>query len=254
MLATTCRQERPLGQVPCVIRYLLALGLVLQVGLHFYNPAPTARADTLPFAPSTAYLRIASLGDEVALSKFLNLWLQMFDNQPGISIPFKALDYDRVKSWLKAGLELDPRGQYPLLAAVSLYGQVADPVKQQEMLEFAYQRFLEDPNERWQWMAHAVLIARHRLKNFELALKYANALADKATGSHVPHWAKQMSIFLLQDMGEKEAARALIGGLLQSGQITDPHEFRFLTERLGLLAEQHHPDTRLTAKSEIGNE
>jgi hypothetical protein len=46
-----------------------------------------------------------------------------------------------------------------------------------------------------------------------------------------------MSIFVREDMGETEAARILIGGLLDSGHITDPHEFRFLSERLDLLRE-----------------
>ena len=254
MAAIFRQQERPVGQVPRSVLVILALGLTLQIGWHYHLPAPTARADALGYAPSPASLRVASLGDDVALSKFLNLWLQMYDNQPGVSLPFKDLDYDQVKSWLQASLDMDPRGHYPLLAAVRLYGQVPDPARQQEMLEFAYEKFLEDPNHRWPWLAHAVVVARHRLKNFELALKYANALADNATGPQVPHWAQQMSIFVLEDMGETEAARVLIGGLLESGQITDPHEFRFLSERLGLLTDDGQANKALTAKSEFEHE
>ena len=41
-----------------------------------------------------------------------------------------------------------------------------------------------------------------------------------------------MRIFLLQDMGEIEAAKILLGGLLASGEITDAREIRFLMERL----------------------
>ncbi len=36
-----------------------------------------------------------------------------------------------------------------------------------------------------------------------------------------------MDIFVLEDMGETEAAQIVIGGLLENGQVTDPHEFRF---------------------------
>lgn len=231
------RQERSLRQVPLPVWVLLIAGLCLQVAWHQHQPAPEARADSLAFAPSDASLGVLSLGDGVAFSKALNLWLQMFDNQPGISIPFRELDYARVRSWLQASLTLDPRGHYPLLAAVRLYGQVPDPARQLQMLEFTYDKFLEAPNERWPWLAHAVVVAQHRLKNPQLALKYARALAVNATGPQVPHWAQQMSIFVLEDMGETEAARILIGGLLDSGQITDPHEFRFLSERLNLLRE-----------------
>ncbi len=229
--------ERPVAQVPKAVIVLLLLGLGLQITWHSLRPAPIAAATALAFAPPPEVLRIASLGDDVALSKFLNLWLQMYDNQPGISIPFRDLDYARVKSWLQASLSLDPRGHYPLLAAVRLYGEVPDPEKQTQILEFTYEKFMEAPNERWPWLAHAVVVARHRVKNLELALKYANALADNAVGPQVPHWAQQMSIFVLEDMGETEAASILIGGLLDSGQITDPHEFSFLSDRLNLLTE-----------------
>ncbi len=246
--------QRPLSEVPRPVLLVLILGLALQIGWRYQLPAAAARAEALTFAPAADSLRVASLGDEIALSKFLNLWLQMYDNQPGISIPFRELDYARVRSWLQASLDLDPRGQYPLLAAVRLYGQVPDPARQVQMLEFAYEKFLEDPNHRWPWMAHAVLVARHRLKNRELALKYANALADKATGPRVPHWAQQMSIFVLEDMGETEAARVLIGGLLESGRITDPHEFRFLSERLDLLTDDSQTGNELAAKSEFEHE
>jgi hypothetical protein len=43
----------------------------------------------------------------------------------------------------------------------------------------------------------------------------------------VPAWARELEIFIAEDMNERDA-RALIGGLLRSGQITDPHELQFL--------------------------
>jgi len=230
--------ERPVNQVPRFIWGTLLLGLSLQIGWHHNLPSPRAAADTLPEPPAAGLLMVASLGDPVALSKFLNLWLQVFDNQPGISIPFKALDYRKVRGWLQASLDLDPNGQYPLLAAARLYGEVPDAARQRQMLEFTYQKFLESPNTRWRWLAHSVLIARHRLKDMPLALKYAKALADKATGAKVPHWVQQMDIFVLEEMGETEAARIVVGGLLESGQITDPHEFRFLSNQLEQLRDR----------------
>lgn len=252
--AVSGQQQRPVREVPRPVLAMLLLGLCLQVGWHYRLPVPTARGEALPIAPAPASLRVMSLGDDVALSKFLNLWLQMYDNQPGISIPFRELDYARVRSWLQASLDLDPRGHYPLLAAVRLYGQVPDPAKQLQMLEFAYDKFLEAPNDRWPWMAHAVIIARHRLKNPQLALKYSRALAANATGPQVPHWAQQMSIFVLEDLGETEAARILIGGLLDSGQIADPHEFRFLSERLDLLTNTDPAAKDLSATAELQHE
>lgn len=232
MFSQQISRERPLEQVPWLIVLVLVVAFFLQLVLHARLPENRARADILPASPGNETLLIASLGDPLALSKFLNLWLQVFDNQPGISIPFKDLDYTRVRSWLQASLDLDPKGSYPLLAAARLYGEVPVPEKQRVMLEFIHQKFLEAPNHRWRWMAHATLVARHRMHDPALALKYAQALADKATGRQVPHWAQQMSIFVLEDMGETQAAEIFIGGLLESGQISDPHEYRFLKQRL----------------------
>jgi len=63
-------------------------------------------------------------------------------------------------------------------------------------------------------------------------LQYAQALAEHATSPSVPHWAQQMHIFLHEDLGEYETARLLLGGLLASDSIKDPHEIRFLMQRL----------------------
>ena len=203
-----------------------------QIWVGAQRARPDASAHALPRAPSAALLRVTALGEPVALSQILTLWLQAFDNQPGISIPFLALDYERVETWLDRLLALDPRAQYPLMMAAHFYAQVPDAAKERRMLAFLHQRFLEDPNRRWRWLAHAVIIAKHRLKDLPLALRYAEALAANATDSSVPDWARQVRIFLLEDLGEIEAAKILLGGLLASGQITDEHEKRLLIERL----------------------
>ena len=41
-----------------------------------------------------------------------------------------------------------------------------------------------------------------------------------------------MQVFILEDMGEIESASILLGGLLTTGEIREPSEIRFLTQRL----------------------
>ena len=178
------------------------------------------------------------IGEDVALAKLIMLGLQSYDNQPGISIPFAALDYGRLIGWLRAILTLDPDGAYPLLSASRIYSEVPDAQRQRAILDFVKESFLTDPNTRWPWMAHAVYVAKHRLGDMDLALAYARLLAAHATGPQVPHWARQMVIFVLEDMGEIEAAKVLLGGLLDSGQVSDPHERWFLSNRLEQLEAQ----------------
>ena len=237
-LSRKLHSERPVTAVPRPVLWLLGGALLLQLTWHGIQPPLMAQARDLPRPPSEAVLRVAALGDPVALGRGLMLWLQVFDNQPGVSIPFVLLNYDHVATWLERILDLDPRSQYPLLAAARLYGEVPDPERQRRMMAFVYQKFMADPNNRWRWLAHASIVAKHRLKDPALALKFARAIADNTDAERVPPWARQMHIFLLEDAGELEAARTLIGGLLASGEIRDPHEIRFLQERLEALERQ----------------
>jgi hypothetical protein len=224
--------QRSISGVPRVVSALLALGLAAQIGLKVAAPRPSASAEDLPPAPGIGALRLASFGDPIALAKGLMLYLQAFDYQSGTRVPYRDLDYDRLEGWLTRILELDPQGQYPLLAASRLYAEVPIEAKQRSMLEFIYRQFLLDPNRRWPWLANATVIAKHELHDLPLALRYARALQHYATAADVPLWAKQMEAFILEDMNELETARVVIGGYLRSGSITDPAELRFLEKHL----------------------
>ena len=231
-------QQRALKAVPKSVAWILITSLCLQLAWQSSRPSPTAYAEALVFPPDHKTLQALSLGEPIALSQLMTLYLQAFDNQPGISIPYLDLDYDRVENWLARILELDPIGQYPLLMASHIYAQVPDTAKQRKMLEFVYQQFFKDPGRRWPWLAHAAIMAKHRLNDLPLALHYAQAIRQYAAAPEVPHWASQMPIFILEDLGEVESAKILLGGFLVSGVVTDPHEIHLLTERLQQLEDE----------------
>jgi len=225
-------RERSLVAIPKSIMLLIFISLSAQLYWHHSQQDNPARAEDLTSPPSSSSLQLLSFGDPITLAKVMMLWLQAFDNQPGISIPFKDLDYDQVQSWLASILVLDPRGQYPLKAAAQLYARVPDEAKQQKMLDFIYHQYLDDPKTRWPWLAHAAIVAKHRTKDLALALKFSQALADKSDSNAIPHWASQMNLVILEDLGEFETLQYLIGGLLQSGKINDSNEINFLNRRL----------------------
>ena len=227
--------QRSLRSVPLKILALLLICLTLQLMFASTQPKPQAQAHALGAPPSTPLLRLISFGEPIALAQMMTLYLQAFDNQPGISIPFNNLDYSRVTIWLSRILELDSRGQYPLMMASQLYSQVPDTAKQRYMLAFVYRAFFDDSAHRWPWLAHAAIMAKHRLHDLPLALQYAQAIAKHAKGKDVPHWAQQMPIFILEEMGEAESAKIMLGALLANGTITDSHEIHFLTKRLEAL-------------------
>ena len=227
------RDERPLAAVPRGVFVALVAALALQIAWSSMQPKPVARAAALDSPPGVNAMRTASLGEPVALAQLTTLYLQAFDNQPGISIPFRELDYARVIEWLAAILELDPVGQYPLLMAAQVYAQVPDRARERLMIDFIHEQFLRAPNRRWRWLAHAAIRAKHRLNDDALALDYARDITRLAPAA--PSWARQMQIFILEDIGEIESARIMLGGLLAGGEITDERELHFLTERLESL-------------------
>ena len=148
---------------------------------------------------------------------------------------FRKLDYHRLVKWLHSILELDPRSEYPLFAAARVYAETPDEARARLALDFVYREFLLDPDRRWPWIAHAALLAKHRLKDLALARQYAAALDRHTRAADVPLWARQMEVFILEDMNELEAARIMLGGLLASGAVQDPAEARFLAARLKAL-------------------
>ena len=83
-------------------------------------------------------------------------------------------------------------------------------------------------------MAHAVFIAKHRLKDLDLALELARDLRIQASGPGVPPLVRQMELFVLEDIGDIESAKILLGSFLESGVIRDQRELDFLKQRLGV--------------------
>ncbi len=234
-------EERRLGVVPPAVRAFLLVALLLQLFWHSLQPAPVARAAALPAAPGIAGMRLASFGETVAAAQMLLLYLQAYDNQPGISIPFRDLDYNRVAGWLMTALRLDPHSGYALMMASQLYGQVSDHARQRAMCGFVHDRFLESPDTRWRWLAHCAIMAKHRLGDPALALRYAADITRHAGAAS--GWARQMQIFILEDMGETESAKVLLGGLLATGEVTDASELHFLAERLQALESAGKPSS-----------
>jgi hypothetical protein len=206
---------------------LAAAALAAHLLNSAWLPAPGARVEAVPAAPSSAWLRAASLGESEVAARVLMLHVQTFDE----GRRWDELDYTALAAWLDRALDLDPRGQAPLLAAADVYGAVHDPARVRIMLDWIARRFDEDPGRRWPALAHAALLARHRLHDAALAQRYAQALRLRATGPGVPPWVRDLEPLLAQ-ASERDAARAIAGGLIASGQVRDAAQLQWLERRL----------------------
>ncbi len=226
------RDARALSSLPAWVWAALALALAAQVGYRAAGTAADTRRSELPAPPTPQALRLASFGEAEVAARLAMLYVQSFDLGGANATPYQSLDYARLIGWLRTALALDPRSGYPLFAAARVYAEVPDPRRTRAMLEFIYEAYLQDPDRRWAPLAHAALLAKHRLHDLALARRYAAAIDRHTTAPDVPLWARQMEVFILEDMNELEAARIVLGGLLESGRIQDPDEARFLRHKL----------------------
>lgn len=231
-------RTRPVSDVPLWVRAGALAALAAQVAWGTLQPPPRLAAEDLPRPPTAGVARLLALGEPVAAAKLAMLYLQAFDYRAGTRVPYRNLDYEALAGWLDVILELDPAGQYPLMAAARTYAEVPDPVRSRAMLELVYRQYFVDPDRRWPWLAHAAVIAKHRLRDMPLALRYATALERHTTTPDAPLWVRQMVPFILADMGELEQARILIGGLIASGQVRDARDAEMLERRLRMIEER----------------
>ena len=223
---------RSLSAVPPLLGILVAASLGLHLAWQAWRAPPAPEAADLPPAPPAALLSAASFSEPEAAARVAMLYLQAYDLRGDNATPYQHLDYERLIAWLRAIVATDPRSGYALFSAARVYTENPDATKCRAMLDFLYAEFGRDPDRRWPWLAHAALVAKHRLKDLPLALRYARAIDRQARDPRAPVWAKQMEIFVLEDLDELDAAKVVLGGLLASGRVTDPAELRFLERRL----------------------
>ncbi|MEC9341155.1 MAG: hypothetical protein VX663_06710 [Pseudomonadota bacterium] len=207
-----------------------------RLALHWQTTAVDSPAE-LGSPPPAEILRVLTLDNRVLASRLAMVYLQSFELRPGGNWHIADLDYGRVVEWLELAQRLDPRSRYPTLVAASVYAPVGTLEQARVMMEFVESIFLRDPSNRWDALARVALLARYRFGNLPIALEYATSLAEHTAPGMAPPWARQLPLFLLRDMGEQQAALALLEALILEGALSDPAEIRFLLERIGV------PDT-----------
>ncbi len=224
--------SRPLASIPKWLILGFTLTLLLQVAINQQRGQKDRPIKPIPPAPDKSLMTALSFGSPAWTSRLLSLWLQNQDYQQGTSLSLNQLNYATVEDWLSLQLSLDPSNRYPMMAAMHYYGEVTNQAKVRRMIQFIEKKFPENPMLYWPWMADAVIKARHKLQDKKYAYELAVQLAKETYDLPVPSWVQQTHIFLMEDMGEKEAAALLLGALLGSGTLIREEEIRFLQNRL----------------------
>jgi hypothetical protein len=172
------------------------------------------------------------------MSYLLAIGLQLHDNQKGKHVPYSRLDYDFLSQWLSAVYSLNPDSEYPAFLASRVYSQVKDKNKVRLMIQQIELMFESNPQKFWRRMTEACLLAKHQLKDLDLALNLAKQISSLPQSIKMPFWARDMKLILLDELDQNESAALLIASLLQSGQIIDADEKRFLEFRLSKIKQK----------------
>ncbi len=224
---------RSISHVPRIVLLVLIALLILQIINHHYNSQKlTIEFQQINNPPSDRMLKLASLGSEKLYSYFLILKLQLHDNQVGKNIAYNRLDYERLSAWLKSIYRINPDSDYPAFLASRVYSQVKDPAKIRLMIKLIIDLFEHNPLQHWRRMTEASLLAKHQLKDLEFALELAERVAELPHSADIPYWARDMRLILLDELNQYQSAIILISSLLQSDEIKDPGERKFLQDRL----------------------
>jgi hypothetical protein len=223
------------------VRAWLLVCACLGANVVFQRQCPPAAPDVdyLDDPPSLAMIRATTLGEDVLAGYLVTLYVQNFDVHLGRATPLAAIDRASVIRWFDLATSLDPGTGYPLLLAARHFAETGTPAQRRIMLDWVYQRFEEQPNQRWPWLVHALFVARHVLNDYSLAERYAAALRTQVSDPKAPSWVGQMELLLRADRGQAEDAKAILGALIAAGEIRSPAELRFLEAR---LAPMEHPD------------
>lgn len=225
--------ERPWSVVSKSIYAGALLAVVVQFGFHWFSTRHVGQSfEPLSHPMPSSNYKALFLGSTKLWGYLMILNLQLHDNQSGRHLSYRHLDYEVLSRWLLLIQELNSDSGYPGFLASRVYSQNVRPDQLKEMINVVRVLFQRDPERHWQRMTEASLLAKYQLNDMSLALELAEPVFYLSKTMKLPAWARDMKIILLDDMNEDEAAALLIASMLESREVMDPDERRFLESRL----------------------
>ena len=203
------------------------VALSLQAAFWWQTRDLRAGWEGVPPAPSTEVAKALAMGDGQFLYRAATFVLQNMGDEGGDVTPLRDYDYQRLGQWFSLLDRFDPISEYLPVLVGYYYSQSQERNDVRVVISFLAHIAIRDPGRNWRWMAHAIYLARHRVKDMNLALSLAYRMAA-FDSPEIPIWAKQMPAFVLAEVGEKEAARDLMEAILDSQTDLDAEEIDFM--------------------------
>lgn len=210
---------------------VLGVALLINAVLWDFSQRKFPVWPNVPDPPGRIGVTLSFLGDEALAYRVWSLALQNFGNAGGNYEPLKNYNYDSVSRWFYLLDSLDPQSDFVPLLAAYYFGATQNPVEQLPPVIAYLERIgIRPEKEKWRWLAQAVYLARHRMKNMEEALRLAKKLGSVYRPG-MPAWTLQTQALITSDMGDKQAAYALLKAMLatETGHM-QPQEINFMVD------------------------
>jgi hypothetical protein len=131
---------------------------------------------------------------------------------------------------------MDRRSEFGIGMASGFFGQSQNVRDVEPIVRFMMRDVAKDPQRRWRWLYQAIYLARHRLRDDELALEAAEQLHSYDFQGIEP-WAVMMPAFILEDHRRyAEAAAVVRETVTRFGSRLDKHDAAWTTAYLNYLA------------------
>ncbi len=220
-------RTKAIWRLPYGREMLLGLLLVVQMLYWWQVKGIRPELEVVPPPPTPTMVAVDAMGDGEWYFRTRALYLQNFGDTFGRFTPLKKYDYADLAAWWYALDGQDARSDVVAALASYYFSQTQQIQDLRYNIRYLEQHADRDPLHKWWWYANAVYLANHKLRDKPLALRLAYKLA-MVQGEDLPQWTRQMPAFIHEQMGEREAAYALISAILQEAEELQPHELNFI--------------------------
>ena len=207
-----------------------SLILVLSFQITFWFKTNHIKPDMIivPDVPNLNTVKLLSLGDHQFYFRNFAFKIQNAGDSWGRFTALKDYNYEKLQGWFYLLDELDAKSNFVPSLASYYYSQTQNPQDTIYIVEYLRAHAKRNPREKWWWLAQAVYIANHKLKDKDLALAVAYELAATPKDVKMPYWARQMPAFIHEQRGEKTAAKEIILDILNNFAEFTPGELNFM--------------------------
>lgn len=211
---------------------LLLIFLFLNFLVWIYSHEKMPKWANVPLAPSAVSATISFLGDKEVAYRSLALTLQSFGNGTGQVQALKDYNYNNLATWFYLEDDLNVQSNYVPFLAAYYFSASQDPSKIRPLIEYLRVVGMQPGPDKWRYLGQAVLLARHKLNDMNLALSLADDLA-KTYKPGMPAWPLQMRAIIASGMGEKEMAyNMMVDALQNQKEGLDPIEVNYMVDQI----------------------